>query len=327
MDRDGDELIVHRGIRTSAVFAARRSTRAFAACLATAVFLRAARVAVAQDLLSDARDLYRAAAYEDALVRLNSLRGSAHVADESRFIEEYRAFCLLALGRTTEAERAIEAVVTAAPSLHSSDVDDSPRVRAAFREVRQRLLPAIIQQQYAEAKAAFDRHDLAAARAGFRQVLDLLADEDMAFAVRKAPLSELHTLASEFLDLSTKAAPPPRPAPAIPLPPSAAARQPATQPSAPRIYGIEDSNVVPPTVLRQSWAALADVFAVRPGTIAIVIDERGAVESATMTVTVNPVYDRLALATAKGWRYRPATLDGIPVKFRKVIQLDLKATR
>jgi hypothetical protein len=94
-----------------------------------------------------------------------------------------------------------------------------------------------------------------------------------------------------------------------------------------RIYGIEDASVVQPIVVRESWAALAGVFAVRAGIIEIVIDETGAVAAATMTTAVNAVYDRLALTEAKRWRYKPATLDGVPVKFRKVIQLDLTATR
>src|SRR5204862_4375680 len=127
--------------------------------------------ALAQDPLVAARDLYRAAEYEDALGRLDSLRRSAHSGDDSRFIEEYRAFCLLALGRTAEAQRAMEAVVVAAPSFRPSDADESPRVNSAFREVRGRMLPGIIQQRYGQAKAAFDRHDAAAAKAGFQQVL------------------------------------------------------------------------------------------------------------------------------------------------------------
>jgi hypothetical protein len=79
--------------------------------------------------------------------------------------------------------------------------------------------------------------------------------------------------------------------------------------------------------VRESWAGLAEVFAVRIGVIAVLIDETGAVETTTMMVPVNAVYDRLAVTTAKRWRYRPATLDGVPVKFRKVILLDLKAAR
>src|SRR5439155_20551105 len=99
------------------------------------------------------------------------VRASGQRSEDRRFIDQHRAFCLLALGRTAEAERAIEAVVELAPAFRPSDADASPRVRIAFRDVRRRMLPAIIQQKYAEAKAAYDRNDSAAAGSGFKQVL------------------------------------------------------------------------------------------------------------------------------------------------------------
>ena len=199
-------------------------------------------------------------------------------------------------------------------------------MRTAFRDVRRRILPALIQQQYAQAKAAFDRHDAVAAKAGFQQVLDLLGDADLGSAADQAPLAALRPLAIGFRDLSATAVPAPPPAP----PPAAApptVHEPPVQPPPKRVYGVEDREVVPPVVVHESWGALAAVFAVRTGVVEIVIDETGEVMAATMTVSVNAVYDRLALTTAKRWRYRPATLDGVPVKFRKVILLDLKATR
>src|SRR5262245_59852852 len=102
--------------------------------------------AAGQDSVAAARDLYASAAYEDALAVLNRLPGAGRPAEEQRAIEQYRAFCLLALGRTGEAERAIETVVTAAP-MYRPTTDLSPRVRAAFSDVRKRLLPGIIQQR------------------------------------------------------------------------------------------------------------------------------------------------------------------------------------
>jgi hypothetical protein len=119
----------------------------------------------------------------------------------------------------------------------------------------------------------------------------------------------------------------PRPAPALPAAVPSIRREPASQPSRELIHGIEDTGVVPPVVVRESWQALANVFAVRTGVVEIVIDETGAVAGATMKTAVNAVYDRLALTEARRWRYKPATLDGVPVKFRKVIVLDLSATR
>ena len=301
------------------------AVRAFA--IALAAIAMAASVAVAQDGLDAARELYKGARYEDALVRLDDMRGSRHVADELRSIEQYRAFCLLALGRTAEAERAMEAVVMAAPAYRPPVADESPRVRAAFGDVRRRMLPRIIQEQYAQAKAALDRRDTASAAAGFQLVLELLADADIASLVNQPPLADLRTMAAGFKDLSARSAPPPvaaapRPAAAPPV-----VREPAPRRLRPPVYGLEDAKVVPPTVVRESWAALADVFAVRAGVVEIVIDETGAVSAAAMTTTVNAVYDRLAVATARRWRYRPATLDGVAVKFRKVVLLDPKAAR
>jgi len=133
------------------------------------------------------------------------------------------------------------------------------------------------------------------------------------------PLSALRTLATGFRDLCTRPAPPlvAQASPAVtPLAKPVAGGRPV-----PRIYTAEDTDVLPPTVVRQSFAALADVFALRPGAVEVIIDETGTVISATTRTSVNAVYDRVALATAKTWRYRPAMLNGTAVKFRAVVQL------
>lgn len=168
----------------------------------------------AQDPLDTARGMYAAAAYEDALLVLNGLRVDAgHVAERPR-IEEYRAFCLLALGRGDEAELAIEALIGAEPSYRPSEREASPRVRTAFAEVRRRVLPAVVQQRYTAAKAAFHRRQHAAAAEGFALVLALLDDPDMAAALTQPPLVDIGTLAAGFRELAVAAdAPPPVPTP------------------------------------------------------------------------------------------------------------------
>ena len=55
------------------------------------------------------------------------------------------------------------------------------------------------------------------------------------------------------------------------------------------------------------------------------IDEAGLVQSAVMTESVTGHYDRLALHATKSWRYKPATVNGVPVKFRKVVQINVKS--
>jgi tetratricopeptide (TPR) repeat protein len=301
--------------------------RALAAvALAGLATMRGVDARAADDSLAAARDLYAAAAYEDALAVLSRLR-PANGPAEGRAIEQYRAFCLLALGRGAEAEHAIETIVVGEPSYHPSAADASPRVRSAFSDVRKRMLPSLIQQQYGQAKAAFDRKEFAAAADGFQRILEILADPDVGAAANAPPLSDVRTLASGFHELSaTAAAPPPPPKPPPPPPAPVAAAEPA-RPAAPRIYTSDDADVVPPTVVRQ----LLPPFPLTPlmptqagqGALGVVIDETGAVESAMMIKPISPPYDRKLLEAAIMWRYRPATLNGNPVKFRRLVQINV----
>jgi TonB family protein len=280
--------------------------------------------AQASNDLVAARDLYASAAYDEALTLLNRLHNAQPPPSDARAIEQYRAFCLLALGRPADAQQAIEAVVAADPNYQPADADVSPRVRAAFSEVRRRMLPTIIQQKYAQAKAAYDRKDWPNAAAGFSQVLVTLADSDVSSDANRPPLSDIRTLAVGFEELSAKAAAPPPPPPA---PAPAPAPPPPPAPVVQRIYNLDDPGVVAPGAINQSLPAFRGVTPIqRVGRIEVVIDETGGVESAVMAQSVNSAYDRIALTAARNWRFTPATVNGTPVKFRKVVQVTVKPT-
>ena len=283
----------------------------------------------AQDSLAAARDLYASAAYEEALDVLNRLTPAQGTPDDARTADEYRAFCLLALGRTNEAQHAIEALVAEQPAFHPADADMSPRVRAAFSDVRRRMLPTVIQQRYADAKAAFVMKEFSAASQGFQQVLDLMRDPDVGSAAAQPPLADIRTLATGFHDLSAQAIPPPplpsAPAVRAPEPPAVVQPVPAA-PVAPRVYSGADAIVIPPVTLHQELPSFpGQALIPRQGMMEIVIDENGAVETAVMRQPVTPSYDALALNAAKTWRYRPASVNGAPVKYRKVVQITVKA--
>jgi len=251
---------------------------------------------------------------------LNGLRpAEPSNLNDVKSIEQYRSLCLLALGRGTEAESAIAAVVTVDPLYQPNDTDASPRVRAAFTEVRQRLLPGIAGLKYAAAKAAFDRKEFASAEQQFRHVMALIDDPEMG-----GRLSDMRTLAAGFLELSAAgAAPPPEPKQAEPAP------QPVAPPPAPsplRIYVAEDTGVTPPVAIKQEFPRVpGGVMAqVRDrGLLEIIIDERGRAAALTVRTSMHPVYDTLLLAAAREWRYQPATHEGRPVRFRKLIQVTL----
>ena len=218
----------------------------FAGCGVFVVML-AGTSATAQESLASARELYTAAAYEDALALLNRLRPSAPM--EGRAIEQYRAFCLLALGRGEEAERSIEAIIAAEPAYEPSADEVSPRVRTAFADVRRRMLPVIMQQKYSAAKAAYDRKDWKDAAGGFKEILTVLADPGAKAIASQPALVDLRTLASGFHDLSIAALtppPPPPPAPKPEAPPAAAPALAAAPPPAPEIFSALDFEVVPP---------------------------------------------------------------------------------
>jgi hypothetical protein len=272
----------------------------------------------AQETVATARDLYAQANYEEALALLSRLESPQSQPTDRMAIYQYRAFCLLALGRRQEAERAIEAVLSVDLLFRPSDTVMSPRLRSAFAEVRQRMLPSIVQQEYTRAKTAFDRGNFPSAIAQFDRVLQALADPDLGPAASNSSLADLRTLAAGFRDLSIKAAAPP------PAPPAAPVAVVASAPPARAIYSGAELGVSPPMTLRQVLPPFTlDGNGRRSGVLEVVIDETGDVESAAMRMPISPRYDQIVVAAAKDWKYTPASLNGRPVKYRKVINISI----
>jgi Gram-negative bacterial TonB protein C-terminal len=288
-----------------------------------------ATAGAAQESLATARQLYASADYKNALTMLNALLALSPSPQERQSIELYRTFCLVAIGNTDEANKAIEAMVSRDP-LYRPNMDDvPPRLRTVFSDARKRLLPALIQERYIIAKTAFDRADYKSASEGFTQVLIALSDPDIAPAAKQPPLADLRVLASGFSDLTVRALTP-APVPVVPMtvqaPPPPAAMPP--RPAVALIYTQDDKTVLPPAVVRQDIPAFSGKVPFdRVGVIEVVIDPSGAVESASMVQPSEPLYDQRLLAAAKNWIYRPARLDGAPVKYRRRIQINLTRTQ
>ena len=281
--------------------------------------------------LNVAKELYASARYDEALAVLNGL-STAERADR-KSVEQYRSLCLLALGRDSEAEAAIAAVITADPMYQPAETEASPRVRATFAEVRRRLLPDLATSRYVAAKATYDRGDWAAAEAQFRLALALIDDPDTG-----GRLNDLRVLTVGFLELSAKAAEPPPPSPAAaPEPrrdppaaqPAVATPEPETiaTPEPGKIYDGEDARVRPAAVIRQDVPPVpANLIALtKPrGLLEIVIDEQGRVVSMAIRGSIHPTYDNQLLFAALDWKYEPATFNGRAVKFRKLIQITVQ---
>jgi hypothetical protein len=282
---------------------------------------------VGQDALTRAKDLYASAAYDDALAVLDQLKLDSSSPDAVE-AGQYRAFCLLALGRSEEGRKAIAGIVEADPLFQPAESQMSPRLVTVFRDVRKQLLPRIVQQSYAEAKVAFERKEMETAAIGFDRVLLLLNDPDLPAS---SGTTDLRMLATGFRDLSKVApAPPPRreaPPPAPTTPPVAVAK-PADAPGPPRTYGPNDADVTPPVVISQQlppWrpSKLSATRRDYQGALALVIDERGNVESVTLLTSLQPEYNGILLKAAREWKFRPATKEGLPVRYRKVVGIRL----
>jgi len=283
--------------------------------------------------LAAARAMYASGNYEDALNRLPAASSDAASIAE---VDEYRALCLLALGRPAEAQRALEYLVVRQPLFKMSDTDMSPRLVAMFRDTRRRLLPDAAKDVYAKAKRAFEHQQYDDATTGFRGLLTLINDEDMAPSA--SSVADLKLLAEGFLTLSEKESAAARAAaavqPASTAPPDAVAGSRTTSdapsssaPPAVRIYSDDDKEVEPPVEVSApypSWhptgAAAAREY---KGVLRIVVDEHGRIESAALVVPVAPAYDSLLLAAVKKWTFKPAQLDGTTVKYQRLIAVTL----
>jgi TonB family protein len=283
------------------------------------------------DDLASARTLYAAGDYEAALSRLASLRAE-QTADE---VDQYRALCLLALGRTQETERSLETLVARRPLFRMSDGDVSPRLVGMFHTVRKRMLPGVIRDLYAKAKTDFDEKRFAEAASRLKDMLELIGDEDAAGA--GAVLADLKTLGQGFLTLANhevevaeRAARAAEEAAAAALAKAAASREPPAPPPPPRVYTDADTGIVPPVVVNRTlppWRPANAAIAARSyqGHLRVVVDEQGRVESASLVRPFLEGYDALLVEAARQWQFRPATRDGVAVKYLRLFTIDVSA--
>jgi protein TonB len=271
-------------------------------------------LSAAQESLQQVKDLYANANYEDALTVVEKI-GSREPSLE---IEQYRVSCLVALGRSAEAERAIESLVESHPLYLPDAAETSPRVRELFVATRRQMLPGVARRMYVDAKAAFDRKSVADATAKFTDLLRLV---DEAGPGADPTMGELRLLAAGFLDLSkamsdAAPAPPVRAAPPAPEPPVPA--PPARPP-----------DITRPVALAQEfprWVPLDSVSRQTEfvGSVRVRILPTGAVESAEILKPVHPAYDTALLAAARSWRYQPATQNGVAVSAEHIVEVRLR---
>ncbi len=310
-----------------------------------------------QDSIAAARDLYTMAAYDETLAMLDRLGESAPVDEDQRAIEQYRAFCFIALGRMGDAERAIERLTRLDPAWELAESEAPPRIATIFAEIRTRALPGVVRERFTAARQLYGDERYAEAEAAFSSLVALLQRPSVAGVA--GAVGEVAFVAAAFRDLaasaaertraaaaqppapaerqpaegmSARAAEPPAAEPPAPDTPStapaavSAAPAPAPEPSgAPIATPLEP--VVPPTIITQRIPRPHDM-AIPMGRSAVIvmdllIDETGRVDRATVRQSVNGAYEAQLLSASRMWRYTPATQGGRPVKYVKTLEITL----
>ena len=275
--------------------------------------------------VDEAISLYHAARYAEALEMLNAIDegtgGDALDPADQDAADQYRALCLFALDRQPEARAALRALFERRPA-YAFRADLPPRFAAVVRETQADVLPKLARSEYRAGKASYDRRAFGDAAERLRRVLSIAEADGLPPEVL-ASVEDLAVLSRGFLALIESS----RVDPVAGLPPARFTAP--SRPGPPVTYTSAERGVTPPATIEQelpNWRAVAgtNFMGARPkGTLEMIIDETGRVESARLTRSVHPLYDGRLLAAAKSWHYKPATKDGKPVRFRKVIEVQL----
>jgi tetratricopeptide (TPR) repeat protein len=302
------------------------------------------RAASAQDQLDAAKDLYASAAYEEALLALSRVNESAAGAPARiREADEYRAFCLYAMGRTAEAESVAESLIERDPLVGLSAADTSPRVEAMFTAVRRRVLPKLIRDQYGTVRADIDKKQYGAAEPRLAELQRLLTAAE-GIGASDEGLADLKLLVEGFLALARANVERAAASPAMPsagsatgVPPNATmSESEAPAPVAtnragtPRLYSFEDADVTPPVATFQrappvptQLRALLKLRAT-PAILLLTIDHTGVVQKAEVRGSIDTSYDDLLVREARAWRYVPAMKQGNPVWYVKPVVIEIR---
>ena len=273
-------------------------------CGIVAVFF-VTTTAAAQETLAKAKALYDAAAYEEALTLL--------APEQVPEAQQYKALCMLALGRSQDATGAVETLVSATPTFEPSADDLPPRFVTLVAEAKKKLLPGIARRTFTEGREQFRSGNHEQALRKFDLVMTLTSSP----LLKETPDAEdLRTLASGFIDLA-RASAAARPEPKAPEPPKVAE---AAAPSVP-------PDVVQPTAIRQPIPPIpsgVNGLGSPTASVRLEIGTDGKVVGAVMQQSAHPLYDRMVLQAARDWLYTPAMLNGRPVPSEKIVTIQLR---
>jgi hypothetical protein len=210
---------------------------------------------------------------------------------------ERRAASLIAQGQTEKAGIVFDALLLSNPLYEPDPSSLTPEALEAFRTSQRNLLPNIAQKNFDRARVALTSGDADRALTLGREVMAIL---DRRIAEPPAHLRE------QVDDLINAAS---------------AAKSQADE----IVYTTADKGVVAPRELSRQFPASGPLGVPphRVGTLEMIIDKDGGVEFVKLHTPLNRYHERMIVSAAKAWRYRPATRNGKPVKYRLTVRINL----
>lgn len=282
--------------------------------------------------IQTAKALYLSADYEGAMRALASV--GVENLDEAYL---YRALCLFAMGRATDGESQLNALVTRNPTFRMSEREASPRVVTTFNGIRAKVLPAIIKDRYAAAKALYDRQEYAAAAHQFKTLSTLLNELSLANDSTTAVIADLRVPTEGYLALAESALTQARPAgatgaaSATPAPANRPAAVAASRPAPASPVVVDDKAAIEAVVQRYAQAhsrldSRAVAALTQDGNERLVQSQFSVLKSQSMDArNVNVAIDasrRSATATMILW-IETVPKAGAPTKTQTLTALDL----
>ena len=279
-----------------------------------------------QQSVQTVKDLYAAAAYEEALAAV------AGLPPAQPEVEKYRVFTLTALGRRDEAQKVMESLIQADPLYTLSPAETPPRVQEAFEAVRQRLLPGVIRQLYLDARAALERKERPIAIAQFERLLTIID----AAGPSGASIGDLRILAAGFLDLSKALPAAEAPVNTAPTTETTGQPQPArpANTTSPAEGGATERTSAAltesrPVAVKQDLPPWVPNDAITrrtayTGLVRVRVGIDGRVENAEIVKATHPLYDVALLRAARTWVYEPAKRNGAPVVSEVNVEINLR---
>ena len=266
---------------------------------ATLVLTQSTGPSATRSELDTVKQLYASAAYDDALKRLSTLDGR----EDPNQVDQYRALCLVGLGRVAEADQTLERIVLRSPGFQIPEKEVAPAFLARFMAVRKRVLPIAASRLYAKAKTSYEVKDYDLTASQLQELLLMLRGEAPS---GDSELANLQQAAEGFLRLTDAER-------------SAASRQ---------VYTALDFSVIPPVEVERSLPPWNPPEQYRwrwfRGIVEVVVDQRGHVESAQIVQSLADFYDASLVEAARAWQFKPALRDGQPVKYRKRVEVTMR---